>query len=74
MNLEQRTTKAIEEINRLKHEAKFWEGRYRTQHKTVHALEDEIARLRSLLGTPNGTSVDADSDDPKNDGSKPEER
>jgi len=30
-------------------EAQFWKQRYDTQHRTVHRLEDEIARLRAAL-------------------------
>lgn len=29
--------------------AELWEERYRTQHNKVHAMEDEIARLRAEL-------------------------
>jgi hypothetical protein len=33
----------------MAHAAGFWEQRYRVQHRKVHAMEDEIARLRAEL-------------------------
>lgn len=31
-------------------ERDFWQRRYETQHRKVHAMEDEIARLRAIIG------------------------
>ena len=36
------------ELERLRSQIEFWKRRYETQHKTVHAMEDEIARLRKV--------------------------
>ena len=30
-----------------KHAAEHWERRYREQHRTLHAMEDELARVRA---------------------------
>lgn len=35
-----------EHVEFAEHEAKFWENRYRVQHKTVHKLEDALADER----------------------------